>query len=447
MAIRYPDFQPMNLEQAAPFGKAYQQMAEAQLSQMQRAKIGEELPYVGKQAEADLFKTQLANEWYPKIQQSEIGLRGAQAQEASALAGLHGTEAQQKALILKWTRKKLEAAGIPSAGQMSEGTGFYGSPTIAAPTTINVEGGTSAQTRPTSMQPQEPSSTEIPVGRTNTSMYGIPNQSPTADDVMNKLAFGADTFTPRNENTIKQQQDQYKGFQDIISSSSQASIAAKSADQALDVFNNAMDRATYRGSKLGGFPSTGLVTVGQNMSPEQEADRAALKMLPAAITELKTAMGQANFSNLDMRQSQQMKFDRTMDDETRRLNTAWTKAVHQRLDEQPKFYSMIGNPASGATKADADLLWKEYQNQFPIIGTDEKGRESIKYTNLNKWLFFATPKAIDSIKKTGSYKPSAAEMKNTWMQLPATQDHPNGRVVLIKPKFVNEATKHGARSL
>ena len=55
------------------------------------------------------------------------------------------------------------------------------------------------------------------------------------------------------------------------------------------------------------------------MSPEQEADRAALQMLPSAIETLKDSMGSSRFSNLDMNMASKMKFDRTMNDDARKV--------------------------------------------------------------------------------------------------------------------------------
>lgn len=94
MPVKFPEFKPLSLEQAAPFGNAYDIMASAIQKNMEAQKLKELMPYFAPQAQADLTKAQLVNKFYPQDITSQINLRGAQA-------GLAGSEADKIRFLLK----------------------------------------------------------------------------------------------------------------------------------------------------------------------------------------------------------------------------------------------------------------------------------------------------------------------------------------------------------
>jgi len=385
-------------------------------------------------AAAGLKTAQQHNEFDPRIWQSEIGLRGSQS-------GKMNTETKMNQLKMDYLAKTLRGnqgsggggfgGGAPSGyGGGEQSDQMQGGNESAGGMQGGGGGGYGGNMNPQQQQQGQ-------------SVYGIQTPRPSPDDIANQMLLGIDTFSPRRENAKLQQEDQYKQYQEDLANSIKAANGATSFNQALAQFNNAMDRSTYRGSALGHFPSSGLTTAGMgNVSPEQQADRAAMNMLPAAIETLKDSMGQARFSNLDMGMAAKMKFDRTMTDDARKLQTQWIGAVHHRMQEKSKFLSVVSNPQSGLTKNQSEQLWQSYQEDLPLISGDINGKDAkVKNSNLDKWWFYTTPKAIESLKKTGSYHISKAELDTIPMRLP------DNRVVPIKKSMFSNAFKNGARPL
>lgn len=448
MALQLPNWERMSFAEANPLltgMQAGQQLAKApfdiqsmlianQLNQLQAQKAQKLMPFVEPMAQQELQKAQLENKYYAPNIQSEIGLRNAQAglagqqskyyganiqsemdlrkaqtQEANALAGKYGIEAQQQALFNKILQNRFQP------GQKSSATG-------------GIEGSSVTQTGA-----QVGGQAAAPVSTT----YGIQNPELTNDDIINQKVFGIDTYNSKQQKFKEQVLDQYKEFNKGMTESIKAADAAMGMQQAMNVFNNAMNRSTYKGATLGEIPSSGWKTalIPGDLSPEQEADRAANQMLPEAIATLRNAMGTARFSNLDMNMSRTLKFDRTLNDQTRSTMTSWITAVNDRMKEKARFESVMNNPNSGVTKQEADMLWQDYQNNFPLINS---AGDTVQRSNLGNWPLYTTPKAIDSLKRTGSYTPSGREKGTFMMKLP------NGEMVPIKKGKVEAAIKKGA---
>lgn len=458
MPIQFPDFQRISFDEANPLLAGMKQGQSMMQSNMMfpqdlQAKIlanqieQVKAQYAQPMAAQDLTKAQQANLWNPKIWQSEIGLRGAQAglagQEAKyygpkanaeialqqAQAGQFGAETAQKKLMLQFLQQRLGQGASPAAG----GTAVAGSSGGVPSGQPSSQGGTASDT-----QQAAPS--------TN-SMYGIDIPQPTADDIANKHFFGTDTFSPRQKNSSEMVMDQYKKFQDQVASSIKGAKDATDFTQLISIFNNAMDHSGYKGQSWGAQPSSGwrtLATPWHDYSNEQIADNMANQMLPKAIGQLHDAMGNARFSNLDMNAATKLKFNREMNDDTRKLQTQWIGAVNNRMQEQAKFYTLMKNPHLGITNTDADMLWQQYQQNFPLMSEDGK---SVQHDNLGNWPLYTTPKAIASIKATGSYTPSANERGAVMMKLPPTKEFPQGTIVPIKKGRIEAAIKAGATTV
>jgi len=275
-------------------------------------------------------------------------------------------------------------------------------------------------------------------GSPSNSMYGIDTPSLTQSDIANKMLLGIDTFSPRMENAKKQQQDQYSQYQKTLGETIQQANAAQKAKQVLAIFNNAMDKSFYKGSRLGEIHSSGLFSPPGDLSNEQIADNAISNLLPGAITELREAMKSGQFSVADLQAASRMKVSRSMTDDARKTQTQWLNGIYDRFDEKAKFYTAMGNPNTGAQKTNADMLWEQYQRDFPLISSDGKTYQG---SSLGNWPLYTTPRAVASIQSTGTYKPNKAERETFMMKLP------DGSVVPIKKGKVESAFRKGARPL
>jgi hypothetical protein len=435
MPISFTNYQPGTPAQTSPF-------ADLLKNAMAAYQTGVKSRYAQPMAEQGLVKAVQENQWNPKIWQSEIGLRGSQSglynQEAKwwgpksqaeislqeAQAKNYGSQAGMNQLKLDYLRKMLEGGNNQSVEGGSSPGSIGGN-------------GSNVSSSSTQATMNEPSST-----KPSNSVYGIDTPQPSQQDIVNKMLLGVDTFTPKMENAKNQQQAEYKAFQEGLTESVKEANSANNMNQAIKIFNNAMDASSYKGPFKGMMPSSGWETAIFDVKNEQQADRAALQMLPAAMTTLRDAMGNARFSNLDTNYAAKMKFDRTMSDETRDTQTKWIGAINDRMQEKPKFYSVLGNPKSGAQKTQADALWQEYQNQFPLIAKDG---QSVLNSNLHNWPLYTTPKAVESIRRTGTYTPTASEKNTFMMAIPDGQG--NYVVAPVKKGKVESAIRKGAKVL
>lgn len=442
MAVQLPNFQAISFDQANPaLQGAVQgqrllqntQALKASILANQIAKV--KSAYAQPMAEQALIASKQTNEFYPQLSRSMIGLQGAQAGLAGSQSGLAGAqttganiENQMNNLKLHYLQQRL---GGQTMGAPQEDSGSFNGATGDSNNVGAGNGGNyqSSQSAPTS-----------------SGAYGISTPQPDSDDIQNKMLLGMDTFAPKLQNAKTQQQDQYHQYQEELSKSIQDANIAQKTKQLLSMFNNAMNNSYYRGASLGMVPSKGWSTAMTpgSLSNEQQADSMSSQLLPTAMTDLRSAMGRGQFSIPDLHAAQQMKVDRTMTDEQRDNQTKWLNGVADRMEEKAKFFTMLGNPQSGAQRAQADMLWQTYQEQNPLVSDDGK---TFNPNSLGNWPVYATPKAIQSIKETGTYVPSASARGNFWMQLPPDAQNPKGRIVPIKKGNVEAVLKLGGRPL
>ncbi len=472
MPIQFPDFQPLSFDQANPFltgmskGQNMMQSFMKFPQDMQAQMLANEIQkvnakYAEPMAQGNLTKLNQENQWNPKIWQSEIGLRGAEAgklgketqwydKEAQARINLQGAqtaglnaEAGMNQIKLDYMKTLLAP---PSANQ---GGGQGQSPNMGGGTALAGMGGLDATTNAGDNNMSSSSSPSAGAGYSSptvpspggNSIYGIQTPTPTRDDIANKMLLGIDTFTPRMDNAKAQQQDQYTQYQKALAETISEANSAQKAKQVLAIFNNAMDNTGMKGPYWGTTPSTGWRTTyhpAESVRNAQIADTAVANLLPGAISDLREAMVNAKFSNLDVQNASRMKVDRTMDDVTRKTQSQWLNGVQDRLDEKAKFYTAMGNPRTGSQKVNTDMLWEQYQRDFPLISSDGKTYQG---SSLGNWPLYTTPRAIASIQATGMYKPTAAE-KNTFMM-----KYPDGQVLPVRKGGVEAAFRKGARPL
>jgi hypothetical protein len=440
MPIQFPDFQRISFNEANPglvgaergqnlmqnFMKFPQEL---QLAILQNKIKGAEAKYAEPMAKEGLTKAQQENEWNPKIWQSEIGLRGAQSGLAGAQTGNTNIEAKLNQIKLDYLKQLL--GNKNQVGQQSSSSQMGGGQSGGQQSSDGSMGGSQNQVG-------GGQSTQQP----NNSLYGISTPTPTQEDIANKMFFGVDTFTSKQNQALTQQQAQKNSFIKEIGASVQAANQAVKARIALNGFNTAMNAPdNMKGPYWGTTPTSGWQTLyhaDSSISNAQTADNFAANVLPGAMAEIKEAMGSGQFSRIDMQASQKMKVDRTMTDDARKNATNFMNGVFARMDERPKFLQTMSNPQKGADMPSANLLWQSYQDDFPIMGKDG---QTPNLDNLNMWPLYTSPKAIASIKATGEYHPTRAE-KNTFMM-----KYPDGKVLPVKRKDIGAAIRKGASSI
>lgn len=227
------------------------------------------------------------------------------------------------------------------------------------------------------------------------SLYGIESPQPSKEDLANKMLFGIDTYGKRQElaqNQIKEQRDQFTKKAAAIDSELEAS---NKQGQLLDRYNKLMDESFLAGP----FGSKVKIPTPQR----QQIEAVSRDMILSGIEELKTAMGSARFSNLDLETASARKPDISWSPEARKEYTNRFKAFNERLNERAAFNQIASHPGTGVSSQEADRLWSAYQKHHPIIA-DAQTLQINKYKP-NNWASYLTPEAINSIRQTGDYNP------------------------------------------
>lgn len=449
MPFTMPSFPLLNAQQASPYAGLIQNMLDTYQNAVKARYAQPEAQQALQNAILQNTGLQQQQQWNPKIWQSEIGLREKQGQLAGSQAGLAGAETgltnvntQQELLKLHYLQQMMgnNAAYNNTANQLG-GSGGYTPVNYSdngQPPTQQITGSNGTGNAGTALTTQNQSGNVIGsnANAISNSVYGIPTPTPSPNDIKNKMLLGIDTFSAGLENAKNQQQDQYNKYQDTLTNLSKTANAANASNQLINQFNAAMDKSMWTGPTFGHISTA--IPLG-NMAPEQQADRTAMQLLPGAISQLQDVMHTGRFSNLDVGMAQQMKFDRAMSDPVRENMTKWVGGVNDRLMEEQKFYNYFNDPHKGARINDANALWSAYQQEFPLVDKNN----NFQPQNLNKWALYTTPKALASIKATGSYVPTAAERNATMMWMP----YPNGQYVLkpIKKGAVEKALRLGGK--
>ena len=435
-----------------------QQLRAAQLTN-QLAQIKNQ--YAQPMAQQDLLKAQLANQYYGQNIQSQIGLRNAQQQEAMQQAqwlgpqaqaeiGLQGANAQSLQTTNRMNQLKLAylqqalGMGAPSAGPDNP-TFNPGSMNSTQPYSQYQGSDSNDQdTQQNSDQqiPQQPYQQQAQQPSQN-SMYGIETPQMTPEDIKNNMLFGSNSYQAKLENAKAQQQDQYKLYQKDMEDATAAANELNQMNQLYHVFNNAMDKSTYKGQILGYYPSSGIWSEGGNLAPEQIADQASALMTPSKMGLLTEAMKKGSFTNKDMEVAKKLAASRTMNDDTRKFQSDFFGGSAQRMNERAKFVNLMQNPYMNVKNQDMNALWANYQRDFPMI--DDNGKFAER--NMNKWAYYATPQAIQSIQRTGNYTPSKQTLKTEMMSFPPDLHHASWWVAPVPQNRIAHAIRRGAKTL
>ncbi len=348
--------------------------AEIGESEARTGLLGQQTKYFGPNVESEI-----------SLRNAQKGLYGAQAQQAAQTAAL-----KKRMMELYFPQSNGESAPQPQPDQPSYSQG-NGGPMYAQ------------NMRNTMTQPQQaPSGSEDHFNQINqmqqsnrNAPYGIQSVGPSREDMASKMLFGIDTFGDKQKQNMEQINKEKNSFTKKSEGINSQLEASNKQAQLVDRYNNLMDETLLSGP------------VGSKVhlptAKRQEIEQISRDMVLSGIEELKTAMGSAKFSNLDLETATARKPDITWSPEARREYTQRFKAFNKRLNEQAAFNQVASHPGTGISSAVADRLWSEYQKHHPLIA-DAKTLQLNKYRP-NNWASYLTPEAINSVKQTGSYNP------------------------------------------
>ncbi len=228
----------------------------------------------------------------------------------------------------------------------------------------------------------------------NSGAYGI--QTPSLDrNDFTSIALGGNPIQIKQQAYQKNVEAEKAQYEKKLNNYSTELQGSRDFKDLLNQYNYHMDQ----GNLTGGFS----FIPGSSKLPESQAANSALaKMQLGAVQQLKAAMGEGKFSNLDMQKAAETKPQINWSHKTRKNYTKWIDAVDKRLQERQQFYNAASDPSLGISNKDADLAWQNYQQNFPL--TDEKGDKALT-ENLGHWKDYLRPSAISSIKNEGNYKP------------------------------------------
>lgn len=378
---------------------------------LEREKMEAGRPYWGKTAEEEFKSKELANQ----LSQFQVEHQEEAFKTQQALTNQQISASQAQADYHKAQADKLKAVLADISGQPASKTGGY-TPIPDKTSTINPS-------------PIGSSNTQIP-SEENNSFYGItiPDYSP--EDKKNKTLYNQDTYTPKRQRAEDQIQNERKYFLEKSIQNSQALNNANSFMTRLNSYNSLMDKTSIAGPVGGLLPA-------RLSSNAQSIDHAVSIMNTEGIQRFREAMNSARFSNLDVGLSIKQVPQRDWSDGARQFATEFFNVAKDRMGEQSKFFDVVRNhPHMGLNSADAEGLWRSYQDNFPVSNGDDK----IERKNLNKWPLYLTPAAIKSYKETGDYKPDPALLNAVMMRY---KDPKTGieKIVPVKPENVSKAIK------
>lgn len=400
------------------------------------------------------LKQQQAKYYGPNIE-SEIGLRGAQGRLMGEQAKYYGPNIQSE-MGLREAQKGLYGAQGQQAlanalkiQRMLEdlGGGGQGSPSPFMNTMT--QGGGSDNTQPsmgyqqpqTQAQPQQ--SPTLPVGNGQGALvsqsaanaggqgvpvssvqspldqikqlqgsnanapYGIPTPILTPDDKRNKIFYGVDSYGPRYQAALKEQEDQKNKYTEKALNTGKELDSVRMQDEWLKKFKSLMDKSYLSG------PVGSKLKIPTELS--QEIDSVSAQLHRFGIEQLRNSMGSARFSNLDIGVAGDLKPNRTWGAKAIKDYTDMFGSIKNRMEEKEKFYRIASNPRSGIPSQLADAGWSAYQQSHPIV-SDSKTGAPFKYKDGN-WKEYLSPQAMKSLAETGDYKPKDSGLKE--IKLPA----------------------------
>lgn len=258
-----------------------------------------------------------------------------------------------------------------------------------------------------SLDPQTQINTVISANKNHP--YGIALPS-TRKGVIEKATTGSTSrYGAQTNSAIKQIDEQRKLYRDEGMANALQNQSMDEHMQQVKQYNALMDKTTQRGTSLMG--KTGGVFKSQIAD---DIDKIANNIALKGIENLRAAMGNAKFTNMDLQIASNMKLNRQWSDEARARYTQWSKGVKNRMDERSKFFSIASNPRMGIPHDMAIKLWDRFQAHHPISLTPNASNpEELRIAQYKKdsWKKYLTPEAVRSVVMTGDYKPKESDLK------------------------------------
>ncbi len=463
MAVSYPSFNRITFDEANPFltgAKKGQDLAGEFLKNQIAAA---QAKYADPMEQAKLQNQQLENQWNPQLWKSLIDLQNSQAGLSSsqiAYNKAHGGEEQIVYNNMLNQQGQQGNSGASQGGSSGGNGGGYSMPDDAGtgaqtdtPSQVHnlvMNGPSADQSQGNAPAPTQSQSQPNQQQAPQTGAYGLVAPVQTMNDIINNRMTGSDSFGPKVATYQSQLQDQFKQYQEALAVANQQASNSNGTIGLMHQFNNEVDKSTFSGPGLGDISTTGWQggvanklagMVGKDLTHDAKADYIETQLLPNQISSIKQAMGQGQFSVVDMHAAQQMTLRRNMPQQTRQDIVKYFDGVNTRLNERPEFLNVMKDPSKGVQHQESEILWKNYQQDFPVVGKDGK----INPENLKKWPLYTTPAAIASVKATGTYHPSKQASNAMWVSMPPDKQHPTRWNAPVQPKnYTTVIRKAGA---
>lgn len=373
-----------------------------------------------KEKEAAIQKALLENKFLPREKESEIALRGAQS-------GLYGQQAEKLRQEIPFIKAK-EQASIDYDKARAEKEKYESLKTKYLIDQLNNY----------QQNKESPILSGEGINSNNSekpSIYGIETPQPTQRDIANKMLFGIDSFSDKQKDAIQQQHKQADLYLE-------SSIANSKQIESLNDSLGLLNQLKFWQGQIYGPSALAPYTPNFSTAAKNSAQiRNELSL--GGIERVRGAMDSARFAVVDTNIALGMKPQENWDGATFDRYITYMDAVKSRLNQKNEFINfMKNNPSLGADKATSDALWSLYQDQYPI--TSRQGNSFIVHDR-NEWRKFATPEAVQSIKKTGDYRPISSKdvnedniketMKATGLSRKQVIDELEKRNIIVKGKY------------
>lgn len=449
MPLAPDNFQILSPEQANPYGFGLQQGANTANTMAQTQNTNIQNQFLGQQLRQNILATQLQNEANQAklpyagpqaaatlaVTQAQPNLISAQANQANALAKMYPAQAAmdyahagfmntQNNLLQQQTpgmvahtnatvytdpmaaraHQLAQQLGVPDQTLL----GYGSSPTIIPPNQNNIAtpsvpyGNKSQQLSGVigqlPMTPQQTSTLQNTFGQTP--QQADPNQVQATAALQNYIKYGS----PLAPWVMEQLKHQYgtQGSTDVQNWNStlkEADQKSQNANQLRDTvnqFSTNYDKSTYKGPFAGSFDSSGksllpLVgqATGQDLSPEQETDRAAKQMQ----TLLGNDIFRKGMTDKDLSFMSTYKLDRTMEPQAKQTLSDYFQTHAQRENEyQPM---MLQARQAGLDPQTSQTLFNLYNNQRPAFDW-YSGKPNQNF--IGGWKDYLAPDVVNAVK-------------------------------------------------
>lgn len=402
MAFTMPNYPMLTPEQANPYHAAIQ----TALQQMQQVPKAVYAAPMSKQA---LQKAIQENQWNPKIWQSEIGLRGAQA-------GLAGQQAQMQQ-FLRGNPQYISPAGmlisqaLRNGGQMQGGgapagmgggggnppAGMGAQPSQGAPQGGQDQG--QGGQPPMQQQPQQGAQGGQQGEGYDPAAYAYtpPNLgSPTGNSSLDPFYYKTFGMSPLVQAQLDLQKQQAQKYMDVSidrnNEFNQQATAANESSMQANNFLSALDQVSS--AQIG--PYAGRTTAVQDAAQKLEKSHARLTESAARMFKPGQAIHDSDLALENLATPSRLQNREVSADLAHGII-----AKNDRLKERQMFYA--AGTTQGIKPQVLDAMWNKYETERPYINTDTyMPNDAYKGT----WKDYLAPQAVNTYLRGQNYTPS-----------------------------------------